>query len=234
MPKTIVVFILAAFFLVAQRDLERRIVQLWMENVRSHKRGTIDSALRDAASEPPYSARVQSVPLTSPASIRQVNVWSAADEWRQAEKYFRDSVRLGGPEEARLRLARVKGQLGDHARAAAIVRDLVPKLTDPRLQYLGYLFLGTEEGALGRVDESRQSFERAARRQPTAQSPLLGVGEMYRRTGNLEAAQETLRRLAALPDDPSREDPYIDYFRSFAFDADAQLAAVRAMVKDAR
>ena len=159
----------------------------------------------------------------------------AADEWRQAEKYFRDSVKRGGPEEAQLRLARVKGQLGNHAEAVAMLRELAPTLVDPRLKYFGYLFLGTEEGALERVDESRQSFERAARMEPTAQSPLLGLAEMYRRTGNLAAAQETLHRLAGLPNDPRlREDPYIDYFRSFAFDANEQLAAVRAMVREAR
>jgi tetratricopeptide (TPR) repeat protein len=179
------------------------------------------------------SARVQSVPSTRPASVRELNMPPAAEEWRRAEKYFRDSLKLGGPMEGRLRLARVKGQLGDHAEAAAILRDVVPHLTDPRLQYLGHLFLGTEEGALGRIAESRQSFEQAARMQPTAQSPLLGVGEMYRRTGNLTAAQETLQRLAALPDDPRlRQDPYLDYFRSFAFDAEAQLAAVRASITD--
>ena len=181
------------------------------------------------------SAGIQSVPFTRPSSVRQVNVWSAPEEWHQAETYFRDSVKLGGPEEARLRLARVRGQLGNHADAASMLRDVMPKLRDPRLRYLGHLFLGTEEGALGRVDESRQSFERAARIEPTAQSPLLGLAEMYRRTGNLTAAQETLRRVAALPEDPRRrQDPYLDYFRSFAFDADEQLAAVRAMVKQSR
>ena len=179
------------------------------------------------------SARIQSVPSTSPTSARELNVLPAEEEWRRAEKYFRDSVKLGGPQEARLRLARVKGQLGNHTEAAATLRDVVPALTGPRLQYLGHLFLGTEEGALEHIDQARQSFERAARMQPSAQSPLLGLAEMYRRTGNVSAAQETLRRLAALPDDSRlREDSYLDYFRSLAFDAQAQLVAVRASVRD--
>ena len=180
------------------------------------------------------STSIQSVLSTRPTSVGPTRLGPARDEWRQAEKYFGDSVKLGGPREARLRLARVKGQLGNHAEAAAMLRDVVTTLTDPRLKYFAYLFLGTEEGALAHIDESRQSFERAARMQPTAQSPLLGIAEMYRRTGNLSAAQETLQRLAALPDDRQRQDPYIDYFRSFAFDADEQLAAVRAMVKESR
>jgi tetratricopeptide (TPR) repeat protein len=181
------------------------------------------------------SARVQSVLVTLPSSGQETGVSPVQDERRRAEKYFRDSLKAGGPPEARLRLARVKGQLGNHAEAATMLRELVPRLTEPRLLFFAHLFLGTEEGALGHVDASRESFERAARMQPTAQSPLLGVGEMYRRTGNLPAAQETLRRLAALPDAPTmRDDPYVDYFRSFAFDAKAQLEAVRASVKQVR
>jgi len=181
------------------------------------------------------SAAVQSVLLTRPTSVRAPNVLPPADEWRQAERFFSESVKLGGAREARLRLARVKGQLGNHAEAAAMLRDLVTTPSGSRLQYLGTLFLGTEEGALEHVDESRRSFELAAQMQPTAQSPLLGLAEMYRRTGNLTAAQQALQRLAALPDDPRlREDPYTEYFRSFAFDADEQPAAVRAMFKEAR
>jgi tetratricopeptide (TPR) repeat protein len=180
------------------------------------------------------SARIQSVPATRPSSVRDLNVLTSQEEWRSAEKYFRDSLKFGGPPEAKLRLARVKGLLRNHDEAAMMLRELVPEMTDPRLQYLGYLFLGTEEGMLGRVDASRQNFERAVRMQPTAQSPLLGLTEMYRRAGDLQAAQETLRRLAALPDNSDRrQDPYLDYFRSFAFDAEAQLAAVRASVKSA-
>jgi tetratricopeptide (TPR) repeat protein len=210
----------------AELHLTRMLIVLPADPVLLFYAGTVHEAYA--------SARIQSVPSTRPTSVRELNVLPPEEEWRRAEKYFRESVKLGGPQEAWLRLARVKGQLGNHAEAAATLRDVVPALTDPRLQYLGHLFLGTEEGALGHVDESRQSFERAARMQPTAQSPLLGVGEMYRHTGNLPAAQETLQRLAALPDDPRlREDPYLDYFRSFAFDAKVQLAAVRASVQNA-
>jgi tetratricopeptide (TPR) repeat protein len=211
----------------AEHHLTRAFVVLPEDPVLLFYAGTVNEAYA--------SARIQSVPYTRPTDVRLLDVRPAPDEWRQAEKRFRDSVKLGGPQEARLRLARVKGQLGNHAEAAGVLRDVIPKLTDPRLRYLGSLFLGTEAGALGQVDESRQSFERAVRMQPTAQSPLLGLAEMYRRIGNVSAAQETLRRLAALPDNPRlREDPYLDYFRSFAFDADQQLAAVRAMVKEAR
>src|SRR4029078_13458392 len=92
------------------------------------------------------SARIQSVPATRPSSVHELNVLTSPDEWRSAKKYFRDSVKLGGPPEAKMRLARVKGQLGNHDAAAAILRELVPQMTDPRLQYLGHLFLGTEEG----------------------------------------------------------------------------------------
>ncbi len=210
----------------AEHHLNRALVVLPDDPVLRFYAGAVHEAYA--------SARVQSVPATRPSTVRELNVLPSQEEWRRAERYFRDSLKLGGPPEATLRLARVKGQLGNHDEAATMLRELVPQMTDPRLQYLGHLFLGTEEGMLGRIDASRQNFERAVRMQPTAQSPLLGLTEMYRRAGDLQAAQETLRRVAALPDNPDRRrDPYLDYFRSFAFDAEAQLAAVRASVKDA-
>jgi len=209
----------------AEHHLKRAFIVLPEDPVLLFYAGTLHDAYA--------SASMQSVRFTRPTSVRELDL-PPNEEWRRAEKAFRESVKAGGPLEARLRLARVKGQLGNHDEAATMLRELLSHLTDPGLQYLGHLFLGTEEGALGHVDESRQSFERAVRLQPTAQSPLLAIGEMYRRTGNLQAAQETLRRLAALPDNGLREDPYTDYFRSFAFDADAQLAALRTSMNETR
>src|SRR5262245_30981738 len=53
MPKTIVIFILAALVLVAQSAHEEEIVRAWIENVRRHEPGTVDRPLRDVANQPP-------------------------------------------------------------------------------------------------------------------------------------------------------------------------------------
>ena len=177
------------------------------------------------------SARIQSIPGTRRALARQIRFPTPQEEWRLAEGLLRDAVDEQGPIEARVRLARVLGKLGRHAEAASMLRAVVPHLRDRRLQYFAALFLGSEEGALGHVEQARDALERAAMLFPTAQSPLLAESEVFRRAGDRAAALDALQRLQALPADPAdREDPWRDYFRSFALDADDQLAAVRAWV----
>jgi tetratricopeptide (TPR) repeat protein len=177
------------------------------------------------------SAGVQSVPATRPAMSRELQLPSAQDEWRQAERLLRKSAAGGGPDEARLRLGRVLGHLGKHSDAAAMLRPLAAQLHDRRLRYFAELFLGTEEGALGHVNEARASFERAAALFPTAQSPLLALSDLHRASGNRAAALQALQRLEKLPAEiDAREDPWRKYHESFAADGDQQLAAVRASV----
>jgi tetratricopeptide (TPR) repeat protein len=178
------------------------------------------------------SERIQSVLGTLPQpTAKQLKTASAADEWRLAERLLGDAVKAGAPIEASLRHARVLGQLGRHDEAVAILRTIQPVLTTSRLRYLGALFLGTEEGALARIAPARAAFERAASLFPTAQSPLVALAELDRRSGDRAAALAVVDRLQRLPLDPdSREDPWTHYFRSFAEDAPEQLAVVRGWV----
>ncbi len=177
------------------------------------------------------SAGVQSVAATRPEMSRERQFPSAQDEWHHAERLLRKSAAGGGPDEARLRLARVLGHLGKHSDAATLLRPLAAELHDRRLRYLAELFLGTEEGALGHLNDARASFERAAEMFPTAQSPLLGLSDLYRTSGDLASARRALQRLEKLPTDrDDRKDPWREYYESFAADGDQQLAAVRAWV----
>ena len=174
-------------------------------------------------------AGIQSIRMTSGAT--PVPFPSPEEEWRRAEPLLRAAVKENGPIEARVRLARVLGRMGKHAEAASVLRTVEPELSDRRLRYFAALFLGSEDGALGDADRARDGFERAAALFPTAQSPLLALSELFQRTGNRDSALDALRRLQALPaDSKKRVDPWLDYFRSFAFDADDQLGAVRAWV----
>ncbi len=177
------------------------------------------------------SERFQAIPKARPVIAAQLRFPTAQEQWRDAEKLLGAAVKAHGPVEARVRYARVLGRLGQHDKALSMLKGVAPELRDPRLQYFGALFLGSEEGALGHVAQARDAFERAAALDPTAQSPLLALGDLFRRAGDRAAALDALRRLEALPADPAdRTDPWRDYFRSFAFDADDQLAAVRAWV----
>ncbi len=177
------------------------------------------------------SERLQSVPRTRPAMAKQLRFPSPAEEWRAAERLLGEAVKASAPEEARLRHARVLGRLGKHAEAAAALRELEPRVLDRRLAYFAALFLGSEEGDLDHADQAVAAFERAAALFPTAQSPLIAMSDLYRRTGNRAAALTALARLQALPPEAAdRHDPWLNYFRSFASDAEAQMQAVRAWV----
>jgi tetratricopeptide (TPR) repeat protein len=153
---------------------------------------------------------------------------------REAERLLRRSVARGAPAEARLRLGHVLGQLGWHAEAASTLREVLPQLDDTRARYFAELFLGSEEAALGRAAEARACFKRAAALSPGAQSPLLAWSALERRAGDVQAALDVLHRLETLPVGAEAPDPWWIYFRSYASDADEQLAAVRALVKSGR
>lgn len=178
------------------------------------------------------SERIQSVFDTLPPGVGQAPAARPEEQWKKAERLFEEAATANGPVEARIRRARVLGLLGRHAEAVTILRDIRPRLTDQRLRYLGALFLGTEEGALGRVDEARAALEGAASLFPTAQSPLIALAELARRSGDRAAAVAALDRIRQLPRNAEdREDPWKDYFRAFAMDAPEQLAAVRAWIQ---
>jgi tetratricopeptide (TPR) repeat protein len=178
------------------------------------------------------SERIQSVFDTLPSGVGQAPAARPEEQWRRAEVLFEQAVKANGPAEARIRRARVLGLLGRHSEAVALLRDVQPLLTEQRLRYLGALFLGTEEGALGRMDEARVALERAASLCPTAQSPLIALAELARRAGDRATALAMLDRVRLLPPDSAdRDDPWTYYFRAFAADAPEQLAAVRAWVE---
>jgi tetratricopeptide (TPR) repeat protein len=95
---------------------------------------------------------------------------------------------------------------------------------DAFVQYFGALFAGAELEALGRREQARQSYERAAAQCPTAQAPLVALSELARHFGDRRAALAALDRLAALPADPDeRIDPWWHYLRSHARNANTLL-----------
>ncbi len=184
-------------------------------------------ALHEAQASPP----VQSMMFTDADLARRLDVPSPETEWRRAERLLRESASREGPAEATVRLGRVLGRLRRHEEAATVLRGVAPRLDERRLQFLCALFLGSEEGALGRAGPARESFERAAALCPTAQSPLVALADLGWRRGDRTLAREALVRLQRLPYNLlEREDPWQDYGRSLAFDAEVQMARVRASI----
>ncbi len=162
------------------------------------------------------------------ARVREQVLPSEREHVYGAERDLRDALKYGAPPEAQLRLGRVTGRLGRHGDAVRLLERCVPPAGDARLAYFRELFLGTEYGALGRIDEARASFERAATLFPTAQAPLIAISDVCRRSGDRAGALAALGRLEALPS--ARADPWRNYYQSAAADAERQLKAVRAWV----
>jgi tetratricopeptide (TPR) repeat protein len=145
------------------------------------------------------------------------DVESPRGELEIAERMLRRALELpagGLPEpahEARLRLGRVLGLLGRHAEAAGELAQL-SAIDDEVLSYYAALFLGAEEEALGRFDEARAAYERAARQQPLAQAPRLALSQLARRHGDRTAALQAIQPLLALSGaEADRSDPWWFY-----------------------
>jgi len=132
--------------------------------------------------------------------------------------------------EARIRLGRVLGRRGRHEEAVEQLRQGL-STDEPVLQFYAHLFLGAELEALGNVLEARQSYERAAAIQPTAQSPLFGLSRVADRAGDKVASREAIARALKLPaSDFERPDPWWVYEVVQARNLDRLLADLRQRI----
>ena len=156
------------------------------------------------------------------------DVGDADSELRLAEHLY-ERVLDRDPKflEARIRLGRVLGLRGHHQEAIEHLRQ-GSSLPEPLLQYYAHLFLGREFEMLGNDAEARQSYERAARLAPMAQSPLFALSRLAEQRGDRQAARETAARVFELPtSDFERSDPWWFYEL-------VQARAVDAMLDDLR
>lgn len=151
----------------------------------------------------------------------------------EAEKHFRRALKAA-PDlvEGRIRLGRVLALLGRHEEAAVELERALPAAHGPALEYYAALLLGGVHSRLGRVDEAREAYRRAAALYPRAQSPRLGLSSL---AAGREAASSPLVEALAFPEDhPSRYDPWWDYYTGTGIEAEALLAAWRqAVVEEA-
>jgi tetratricopeptide (TPR) repeat protein len=182
---------------------------------------------RETYAAPQIQAVVRSAVLPFGVTF---DVLSDRGELRQAETLFRRTLEIKPDHaEARTRYGRVLGGLGRHAEAAVELRRALPELRETQLLYYGELFLGAEEEALGNRDAARAAYEQAAALAPNAQSPLLALSQLARRSGNRPDALRAIERLFALPSDgrATQHDPWWSYYVFQARDADDLLEAMR-------
>jgi tetratricopeptide (TPR) repeat protein len=159
----------------------------------------------------------------------EVGVLNARSELLAAEALLRRAV-AADPKlaEARMKLGHVVGLLGRHDEAARELTTAAAGLRSPHMQYYAALFLGQELAATGASAEARACFEHAAALFPAAQSPLVALGALALRDGDLSGSRGPLDRLRALPPADARgEDPWWIYDLAHVLNADAMLAALR-------
>jgi tetratricopeptide (TPR) repeat protein len=157
------------------------------------------------------SARVQSFLRSS--WPRPSGAQSADKELGRAESFFRRAIEISPVfAEAHLRLGRVLEVRGHYAEAADALRRALEGTFEPAPRYLGALFLGEAEQALGHREAAEAAYSQALGLYPDAQSVHLALSQLARRRGDRAGALAAAERLFALKgDERSRRDPWWDY-----------------------
>jgi tetratricopeptide (TPR) repeat protein len=132
--------------------------------------------------------------------------------------------------EARVRLGRVLGALGQHEEALHEL-DLARAGSASRvIRYYAALFLGGEQARRGRAAEARRAYEAASALYPDAQAPRFGLSSLARAAGNQAAAARILLEAAAMDDPDPYRDPWWMYFSARKDEADQLLDQWRRAV----
>ena len=115
--------------------------------------------------------------------------------------------------EANLRLGRVLTQLKRPEEALPYLQAAIADSQDRTVTYYAHLFSGDAALALGRLPDSRLSYEIAVALYPDSQASRLGLAAALRAGGDRPAALATLERTLVKPP-ASREgdDPWWDYY----------------------
>jgi tetratricopeptide (TPR) repeat protein len=149
-------------------------------------------------------------------------------ELAQAQRHLERALNLDSANaEARLRLGRVLALRQKHDEALRELRTATALVKEPIQQYYVHLFSGQVESELGRREDARVSFERAAALFPGAQTPRLALSELAAKGGDAAAALAALQPSPAAARD-ARDDPWWTYDEAYARDWPALVARLRA------
>lgn len=172
----------------------------------------LDSAyLHEKLASPQIQAAAMSI---DGAKGFKPGVDSQRAELGRAERFFRQALAVEPHNsEARVRLGRIIGQQGHHREAATELRKAIAAGLRSESLYHAELFLGWEEESLGNRATARESYERAAKLYPHAQSPRLALSRLARQSGDRAGALRALQPFSELPvDERMREDPWWSYY----------------------
>jgi tetratricopeptide (TPR) repeat protein len=192
---------------------------------------TLGGSVYEALASAQVQAFVKSATLPRDIVLR---VGSPRAELGRAEPLLRRAVSIDARAyEARVRLGRVLSLRERHADALSELRRLDPS-APPLLQYYASLFIGDAAEALGRADDARVEYERAAQLYPLAQAPRFALSQLASATGDATHAADALERLLSKPDPSPEDDPFWTYYTSAGRDADALLVtAYRTLTTEA-
>jgi tetratricopeptide (TPR) repeat protein len=186
----------------------------------------LEGCLRESIGAPRIQAFLERAELP-PGLV--LDYGSPKEEHRAALGFFKQSLDLR-PDHAETRLHYSRMLLLDGRPADAVreVTEAARGLEGKPLHYYANLFLGAALEDLGRVDEARRAYERAAALFPSAQSPRIAVSALAMRAGDRDAASGALDTLFGSRDqEHDRDDPWWTYHTFHARDADARLDDAR-------
>jgi tetratricopeptide (TPR) repeat protein len=188
------------------------------------------ACLHEALSGPQFQMAMQSASV--PRDVH-FDIGSEGAELRDAERLFRQSLERNPMRiETRIRLGRVLGRRGRHEEAARVLRQALTATENRLLLYYGNMFLGAEAEALGRADEARQAYGRAAALYSLAQSPRLALSALATRAGDRTSALRTIESVLNRDDVDQADDPWWSYYISQARGTDALLDALHQRIQE--
>lgn len=185
-------YVATAAFLHSQRDIgsSPRFVR------RAVARFSTDADLlflAGAVSEFVGSARVQESAWVAEVRDRGVPFPSERDGLRQAERWYKQVLALKpSMAEARVHYGRVLGELGKREEAVTELRQATSGRESREILYLGWLFLGDNQGALGLRPQAEAAYRRAVALFPSAPSAHVALSYQARRHGDGRGARDSL------------------------------------------
>jgi len=203
-------------------------VQQYVARRRTSPRPAYGRTIGDWASGPPglrqsLNGRLSAVGAGSAGLPEATEV-----ELGRARDFFRRALQLDPSlQEARIRLAHVLADLGEHAEAVATVRPALATTLVPFFEFYAAVILGRSEEHLGHYAAAGDAYARAAARFPGAESAELARSRVALAQGRAGDAVAIAVGVAG-PESGEHADPWASYFRVHDPDAATLLAAWRA------
>ena len=149
-----------------------------------------------------------------------------------AEADLRAALAIDGSlVEARIRLAHVLSDRGQAGEAAALAETALAANLSRFFEVYAALIRGRSALRLGRLDEARAAFDRAAARDPEAQAPRVGLTQVALAEGRSVAALEELGKVAGPERRHEGDEAWTLYFRVHEPDAETLLGELRAQAR---